>query len=450
MRTTATVLAAAIAVGTASLALRPTPIRSQPAPAVTPVPLPQGPDFPVAQAAVEAWVAASDQTAERAHAWALWALLNQDSGQTSGGKALPIWETWLTTQDVFHPTGVLGFAGHHNGPRDIHLFETPRQFKHGPPGLTFDSTENNGIKVQSKLSPEAVDFVTTKQPGPGPAGSTYSYTSHNGLLKLNANWPAGTPAQDRAIKDFPIRGVELKPVVMVVKASGISIQHLWQGPAQSTNPANPVNATWTTCVLIDPAAHGPLRPATPAEVTAAAVPPTSSCRTYFFGGLDLFYWFKLTAAEAQAFPGAAAGDYAVLVAMHVNTKEIPFWTWQTFWWQPGADAPNGFPGTKAGQPASLPAPFNNYATCANYDQTTRPGGSTMQVCFNPYLETSRGIPAGITSNCMSCHGTARIDSGPRPLYPSNYTAPIAFFTDSRYFTSTSTHTDFSWAVADAP
>jgi hypothetical protein len=143
-----------------------------------------------------------------------------------------------------------------------------------------------------------------------------------------------------------------------------------------------------------------------------------------------------------------AGDYAVLVAMHVNTKEIPFWTWQTFWWQPGADTPNGFPGSKAGQPATLGAPWSNYAGCANYAQTTTPGGSVMQVCFNAYLETSPGIPAGLTSNCMSCHGTARIATSATP-YPASYSAPISFFEDATYFNPTSTHTDFSWAIPGA-
>ena len=72
----------------------------------------------------------------------------------------------------------------------------------------------------------------------------------------------------------------------------------------------------------------------------------------------------------------------------------------------------------------------------------------MQICFNPYLETTPSIPAGISSNCMSCHGTARIASNED--YPADYKAPIAFFNDPKYFNSTSTHTDFSWAVPSAP
>jgi hypothetical protein len=28
--------------------------------------------------------------------------------------------------------------------------------------------------------------------------------------------------------------------------------------------------------------------------------------------------------------------------LHVNSKEIENWTWQTLWWQPGEDTPGGF------------------------------------------------------------------------------------------------------------
>ena len=45
---------------------------------------------------------------------------------------------------------------------------------------------------------------------------------------------------------------------------------------------------------------------------------------------------------------------------------------------------------------------------------------------------------------MSCHGTARIgDSGD---YPNDYIAPIDFFGDATYFKTSTTHTDFSWAI----
>jgi len=423
--------------------------QTPPPPAIKPVPFPSSPDFPVAEATIQGWVTRHDTKAERDHAWALWAGLNQGSGQSPSGTELRIWETWQNISSIVNgdPGGVVLQGG---APREIHSFEVPRQFHHGSKGIQFDAVANTRIRVLSKFDPEAAAFVSARQPGPGPAGSTYSYKSNAGLKKLNAAWPAGTAIGKRAINPFPTRGFELKPVMMAVKATGLTIQPLWQGLKGSTNQANPTPDTWTTCVLIDPAVSGSLRPATADEIKRAAPDPSSACKTFLYGPVSLFYAFKMTPGEAAKFGlGAVAGDYAVLVGMHVNTKEVPLWTWQTFWWQPGADALTGFPGTKAGQPANLPAPFNNYAACTNYDQTTKPGGKIMDVCFNPYLETTRSIPAGVSSNCMSCHGIARFDLKPTG-YPTDYKKPIALFTDPRYFGKASTNTDMSWGIADAP
>ncbi|HEX7945556.1 MAG TPA: hypothetical protein VF495_12870 [Phenylobacterium sp.] len=440
-----------LAAGAALLAT--TPSHSQaPAPAatITPVPIPDGADFPVAQATIDGWVSAGDTGKIRGHAWALWAAMTAKSGQSFNGQELPIWETWDGFADVFATTVPVSAAGGRTL-RPVRGFQRPLQFHHPVNGVvTAGAADNAHIVADNKFDPVASAFITAKQAGPG--GVTYSYASQSSLNKLNAAWPPGTSGQARAINDFPVRAIELKPVFGRVKAAGLTVQPLWRGPAGATNKVNPTPDTWTTCVLVDPAGQGALRAATAAEITAANA-SGSACKTFLYGPLTLFYAVRLTADEAANFEAASGsptsgGDYAVLLGLHANTKEIPFWTWQTFWWQPGADTPGGFPGSKVGQPASVTGPWKNYATCANYDQTTKPGGKVMQVCFNPYLETSPGIPAGIQSNCMSCHGTARIaaNSG----YPTSYKGPIAFFSDAKYFNSASTHTDFSWAIPSAP
>ena len=461
-----TVTAVAVALGGGAYLAKAAASKSQPKPlvaaaTVTPVPLPTGPNYPVPQAIIDAWILAGDTTAIRGHAWSLWQSMAAPSGQIFNGQQLPIWETWATGDDVFpSSTAALKAAGGPRAatlaarlaqPRAIRHFRTPNQFHHAAlksgalKSATFLGVSSS--TVTTKFSPEAATFIDTPQPGPG---GTYNYSSGSSLLKLNAAWPANTTPEQRGINPFPIRGIELKPVYGTVKATGLTIQPLWQGPAGSTNPSNPTPDTWTTCVLISPTGAGPVRPATSAEIASAG--PPGACKTFLWAPLSTFYAVQLSASEAKEFATAtgkpvAQGDYAVLQAMHVNTKEIPFWTWQTFWWQPGADTPNGFPGSKQGQPASLGAPWNNYAACAAYSQTTTVGGSTMQVCFNPYLETDPSIPVGITSNCMSCHGVAVVGKG--ATYPASYNKPIAFFTDPTYFTTSNTHTDFSWAVADA-
>jgi hypothetical protein len=431
--------------------------------AVTPVPLPVGPNFPVPAATINGWIANSDTAAIQGHAWSLWQSMTAPSGQYVNQQQLPIWDTWADTSTVFPQPQVQDAAlktGAAAKPSTDRKFQAPAQFHHTKDArlraLATAVHANFPIAVDVKFDPNAATFIGSPQSGPG--GGTYSYASGASLTKLNASWPAGTTPQDRGINEFPTQAIETKPVFGLVKATGLTVQPVWQGPSASTNAANPTPDTWKACVLVQPNATGGVRAATPAEIASVAASVQAqnlACQTYLWAPLSTFYAAKLNAAEAQSFNAAtgggsvqaAAGDYSVLLAMHVNTKEIPFWTWQTYWWQPGADAPNNFPGSKQGQPSTLGAPWNSYASCTAYAQTTSPGGATMQVCFNPYLETSPGIPAGVTSNCVSCHGVALIGNA---NYPANYNKPITFFSDPAYFTNQTTHTDFSWAVADAP
>jgi hypothetical protein len=426
--------------------------------AVTPVPLPTGANFPVPAATINGWVTSNDNAAIRGHAWSLWQAMAAPSGQYSNKQQLPIWDTWADATTVFPQPQATNASVEATAPKPTgdRRFQSPAQFHHTKDArlkaLATAAHANFPVAVDVKFDPQAATFIGAPQSGPG---GTYSYASNASLTKLNNAWPAGTTPQNRAINEFPVEAIETKPVFGLVKASGLTVQPLWQGPSASTNATNPTPDTWTTCVLVQPGASGAVRSATAAEVSSVAASVQSQqlgCTTYLWAPLSTFYADQMTAAEAQSFNAAtggqaAAGDYSVLLAMHVNTKEIPFWTWQTFWWQPGGDTPNGFPGSKQGQPAGLGGPWSNYAACTAYAQTTTSGGTTMQVCFNPYLETSPSIPAGVTSNCVSCHGVALIGNA---NYPANYNKPIAFFTDPNYFTTTTTHTDFSWAVADAP
>lgn len=419
--------------------------------AIIPQPLPSGYGFPTNATTINGWVNAGDVGAMRDHAWNLWAAMSKASGQILDGVNLPVWETWYGNEDLFPPPNATAATSTpeallRSRPRLLRAFVQPLQFHHNPSLAAAAAAETNIVSF-NKFDPEAGRFIVARHAGPG--AGTYFYNRQASLQSLNQAWPAGTSGQDRAIEEFPIEAIETKPVFRLVKAAGLTPQPLWQGPADATNANNPTPPTWKTCVLIDPAGRGDVRPATAAEIAAKVDVGRTGCSTYLYGPLSLFYSFKMNAEDAAAFVRAqggpaVAGDYAVLVAMHVNTKEIPFWTWQTFWWQPGGDTPNGFPGSKARQPASLSAPWKNYAMCTNYNQTVRPGSSTMDVCFSPYLETSPGIPAGITSNCMSCHGTARVAQNQD--YPPAYTAPIDFFGDATYFNAGATHTDFSWAV----
>lgn len=423
-------------------------------------PIPPGYNFPTQEATINKWIAASDTTAIRDHAWDLWSGLTGDSGEIYDNKSLPIWETWYGSPDVFPNQKRLNvsaktaaaFLASHRGP--LHFFVQPHQFTHVKSGLSLQQVlgpPETRLLSFNKFNPQTAAFIISPQTGPG--GQTYHYNLTSSLIDLNNAWPTGTSGQDRAINSFPRESMVLKPLFGIVKATGLTAIPVWRGLAGSTQPSSPSLSTWTTCALVDPQGKDDqIRPATQSEIDRADK-GGFSCKTFLYAPLSTLYSIKLSSPEAARFSqlkksGVDTGSYAVLLALHVNTHEIPFWAWQTFYWQPGEDTPNNFPGSKAGQPKGLKSPWNNYAMCTNYSQTTTPGGTTMNVCFNPYIETSPGIPEGINSNCMSCHGVARFTVNPDDaVYPNNYKAPIPFFTDPKYYNSISTNAAFSWAIA---
>jgi hypothetical protein len=441
---------------------QPGPRQRGPGAGIVPASIPAGYGFPGDRDTLQGWADAWDETRMRTHAWDLWAGMAADSGQTFEGHALPVWETWCGTEQVFPYTCKQGRA------RPGRHFERPAQIAHMARRKHEPTPRDTQVVSFNKFNPEMAAYLGQQHAGPG--GASYDYTSQTSLAALNAAWPAGTSIADREIEDAPIPAMSLKPVIYVVKARGLTPLPLWFGTTQSTAPVNATPETWTTCVLADPAgasvdpATAPV-PATAAQIAQAVKNPALACKAYLYAPLASLYHFQMDAHEAAAWNEVAkvtedstegdiqaeAGDYAVLVAMHAITKEIESWTWQTFWWQPGEDAPGGFPGTKADMTSKVEGVWRNYAMCAAWHQTRGKGSTEMAVCINPYLETSTGIPDGQRSNCMTCHGTATAgpiqDSALTSLnYPENYLKPIDFDTDPRF--ANLTRTDFSWAIHD--
>jgi hypothetical protein len=433
--------------------------------AITPTDIPSGYGYPGDRAQVQAWADAWEIAKITQHTWDLWAGMTADSGQTFNGSKLPYWETWCGTEEVFG--GICGKAV-----RPGHPFKLAAQLTHVARLKGLSGPPDTQVISFNKFNPSMAQYIQAQHAGPGTAGP-YNYAKVSSLIALNNAWPSNTATVDRKVEETPYQpttpgatgyaAIETKPVIFLVKASGLTPMPLWLGPAASTNQNNPTPDKWTTCVLLDPASAGgpnvaPI-PATPAQIANKVTMPYG-CTTYLYAPLATIYSFKMDAAEAQSWNSvqtnggtASAGDYGVLGAMHVNSKEIINWTWQTFWWQPGQDAPNNFPGSKAGMTTNVQGPWRNYASCSAYNQTEGKTSTKMVVCFNPFLETSNGIPAGLSSNCMSCHGTATAAGSNNKLktlfYPFTYAKPISFGEgavpiDPRF--AGYTRTDFSWAI----
>jgi hypothetical protein len=247
----------------------------------------------------------------------------------------------------------------------------------------------------------------------------------------------------------------------------------WSGPPAVAQPWGP--ARWPACVWVDLQDGGAGQGLTDG-VGAADGSSRTAATTY---PLADFLALHLTADEAAvlnaAVPstGAAAGDPALLVAMHVSGREIARWTWQTFWWTPDPDHPPApsSPAFAAGRPAQLHGAPRHYAMALAYNLLNPDppyvGGENTGAAvyaYNPWLEAQfapsdlpdsqpgtgpEGRPAanncGVQSNCMSCHLRANFNPRSLPTAPRYAGAGYDDLTDPRFVGTL--QTDFLWSVA---
>jgi hypothetical protein len=244
---------------------------------------------------------------------------------------------------------------------------------------------------------------------------------------------AGGAAQ---IPVFPNTALTLKSAFQVVTAKTLVggryyRLNAWTGPPSSPQAWAPDQ--WPGVVWIDIENGGSGSGAVDLEASTDGGSRTDDT-TYPVSNLINH---RLTALEAAQYnvtvpgAGAAAGDYAILVAMHVAGREIARWTWQTFWWSPSPDNPQlpSSAAIAALRPDQLTGAARHYAMALGYEMLT-PGqpntggenaGSAIYA-YNPYLEARfgpanlpdslagldpTGMPAannvGVNCNCMSCH-----------------------------------------------
>lgn len=449
---------------------------------IRPRDIPPGYHFPTPRREIDGWVAVQNVAAMRHHAWDIWAGMTASSGVVFRRQELPIWETWYSNDEVFTtpPKAAALAAGTTKRTAITHPLARPHQDEHVRRMAEAFKASGNSSAAQAleaavaagaaqqvvafnKFDGPSGRFLMSAHKTPPQTGQRYLYTQQKDLNNLNASWSAATPIADRKIDEFPATAIDLKPVLWLIKKTGLTPVPLWQGTGPDAvkpgkgSATNPIPNDWLNCVLIDPQGHGKLRPATPAEVGRANADSALACdpKKYLYAPLSAMYSFEMSAAEVQAFnaanqgaPGLTAGpgDFAALVAMHVTSKEIVNWTWQTFWWDGGKNPPSDFPGSSTGITAQVKGPWRNYSMCVAYSMVVPandPKGKPV-VCFNPFLETSQ--VDGLQSNCMSCHGTARWPASNNPFYPQTY-VPNGYidFSSVQWFGG-QTHNDFVWAI----
>jgi hypothetical protein len=385
------------------------------------------------KATINGWIGQNDSKAMIQHGWELWGGLTSMTSQLVGGKkeTFPIFETWFDESTVFpSPTTQAAVLPATVAPAvRARKFSRPRQL---PPEQSRRRTTAEALQTFSVVSVKYTKEI-------------YDHVQKNGYYKtatmeaLNASWK-GTPLADRKVLPFPNTSIMLKPTYQVVSGTSATILTYWSGPTDSSNPSAPDSGTWNKKMLVVP-------PGVP-KPNVSDIPDVN---------IDQFYSIKLNKDEAKAITElgqgtANEGDYALLVAMHVSSREIDNWTWQTFWWS--FDKPV----MPKAQPAVKP-PFDHYNIAVGYSFTTGPDSPAglNVVCYNPYLEagfSQTTFPVtqgqlGIESNCMSCHRTA---AWPPPAYVTQGQG-FQYFTGNglikpgdSYFTGM-TKVDFVWGFA---
>lgn len=441
---------------------------------VGPVPLPnphvKGYAYPESQGAILGHVNHNDTAWIATHAWGLWASLT-----TQVLPNLHVYETWQSPYNGqilssgLSSGGATQFRTPDGRSAVIHHFQRPGQF-HGHRFVGQTSTEplpssSDQVLVTVNWSPQMAQQVQRNH--------WLSSTALNALLAKG----------QRGITLNPY-SVTLKPTYFWMGAPLLAHGRYyrlstWPGPP---NPAIPFPSNlWGQCVWVDTQDNGRGTGTGAVDTTCSGDGSSrTAANTY---GLANFIHFKLTPVEASEWSKEGisvtvgkttyqpkAGETVILAAMHVGTREMTEWTWQTYWWQPDPTKVIA-PATRAGvaaRPAQLKGAPAHYAMCASYQMVTpnQPinggHGTRPHLCYNPYLEapfshsqdlsgsrpwtyqgTTYDMNVGVQTNCMSCHSQATYAKDNLKTLP--YTADRYIGLDSPDFKGY-LQMDFSWSI----
>ncbi len=421
---------------------------------VTPTPFPDlgipNFQFPTDSNTINSWVATEDVNAIYSHGWGIWAGLTAPSGQSIGGQELLVFETWLTPAEILDsmksvPVKRIGRAN----------LNKPKQFGH--------AFNKSGEEPDTKIA-ESVSY--------SPAATKYALDNKIFLYSTFEKYAAEGRT---SIPDFPANAITIKPVFKVISKSkldpsGYYAMPSWVGPIDSL-AAFPENK-WNACIYVD------ITNSSSADggVDIGCYGPTPET-TY---NLTDFIHYELNEEDVAYYNqefglGAEAGDYAVLVGMHVATRETKRWTWQSFWWSanPNSPASPSSPQIASLRPAEyLNGAASHYAMTSAYYMVSPPqpytGGQSVGdtlIAFNPYLEAGFGpgvftgsdsyvvkngiqisTAAGVRTNCMSCHVYAAYNVK-KPSETPPYSGDAYVSLDDPVF-SGFIKADFAWSVVD--
>lgn len=409
-------------------------------------------EYPADSTSINKWIAANDFNAMYKHSWNVWKHLTTP---VTGGVLR--YQTWSSPKQILHKLNNPG----KNAVKGLE-FNKPNQFGHAKLKQTdFDDT--NIVEVVAY----------------NPSAEKYAIDNKIFYLSTLKAMQTGEFSQ---IPEFPNDAITIKPVYKVITQNSLSSEGIytmaaWHGP-EYKDQGYP-ETEWQSCIHVDTKTSDKSNPNGRLDYDCNSITPGN---TYY---LNDFIHFPIDKSLADSYnksnnitdaaKQAKEGDIALLVGMHVGTKEIKRWVWQTFWWSPTPLTPS-IPSSddiaSAKNGVGLVGAASHYAMDIAYSMVipAQPyvGGKNegeLVIGFNPYLESGFGenvfntagsyvtnngtkiaTNIGAMSNCMSCHMAAVIKTNDQSDY-DNFT-----YYGDRYFSykdsifKNQLMLDFAWSV----
>jgi hypothetical protein len=431
-----------------------------------------------------------NKAAMRYHAWSLLATLTKDQDN-------PMWEKWSPKEDLRSsiaaapPAACIAKPSSSTRTRMLQTADIPEQTLMQ---LFADHQKNpNIVTTQGFL----LYFLKERQVASvlfSPAASThvctqtlYDKDTLNSLNLLFDTAGASVPMRERQIMPFPTDAIVVKLIWQIIHPKdktypGTNRIYAWNSilAADVQQRYNMNHNTSTNHDENPPPTWVSKPPGVPFDI-AVDFRKNTPCKDQDYNGsipINCLYTIPIgpilynsingqagqTGQAGQAPPrlvelmgGEDDGKWVlVLMGVHITTKEIPDWTWQTFWFDNHASSDSPGPGDNGRQ--LLGPRWRHYAmsaTLAVDTPTALDGGPN--ITFNPYLEAR--LTNGIVSNCVRCHQrAAHMDQmGPNCKLPEDQLINYALLdrmdvlndqgrNSSCYF-GKAVQTDFLWSLA---
>ena len=418
---------------------------------IKPVPLPvviNGFHFPEDSNLIYKWVNDSkysptnyDSSSIYQHAWGIWAGLTDPTQQVYAGDSLLVFETWMGLNEIREAIEKNISVCDSSFTKTARATLTrPKQYEHAAnfalQNASKFASSKKGPKIDRPTENSFTQWVTVSY-----SPSAACYATNTQIFKQSAINKYYAKDGIGQIPVFPNTAVTIKPTYLVYHDS---INSLLRMPVwlNAPNPPDSVNVSqFTYCVYIDiknqQKEGKKLVPVLQTDTVSADIAKaTCNLKDFISFRVDKKMADLMNQQDSvqgmnnvpnKGYGKAKAGELAVLVGMHVTTKEIAKWTWQTFFWTPDPENP-GIPSSQLAvktRPSGLKGAAAHYAANAAYVMltpndavnTTKNAGPMFG--YNPYLEggfgpTTFGLTNnfnpnykfGMQTNCMNCHALA--------------------------------------------